>query len=121
MATDSPLVLAAPVPGSILTVADMADPVHASNNCWAASAAVLESGVFGPDARIIGLECPAFHHYAVAVTARDGAETVIDYTARQLDRTADFPLVTDRWSWQLFCETQVGRQMEFAGENHNPY
>lgn len=96
------------------TVADMEDGVKASNNCWDASEAVLERHLSDfqgcmEQAFISGIQTPAGNHYAI-LCVQGSDEVIIDYTARQFDTDAPYPLIMDAWEWQDWVEGRIGRQ-----------
>lgn len=96
------------------TVADMADRLKATNNCWDASEAVLKRHltdfqVYAERVLVSGIQTPAGNHYAI-LCIKGEHEIIIDYTARQFDETVAYPLVIDAYQWQEWVESKIGRQ-----------
>lgn len=58
-----------------------------------------------------GIQSPAGNHYGVLLseTGDTYGGVIVDFTARQFDPSADFPLVMDCWEWQLWTESHLGR------------
>lgn len=93
------------------------DPAEALNKCGFTSRTIADSIDFGsltPGAEAVftGIQSPAGNHYAVLLReigdTSDGV--IIDFTARQFDPKADFPLVMNCWEWQVWTESHLGRQ-----------
>ncbi|MBG0738797.1 hypothetical protein IV500_05105 [Paeniglutamicibacter antarcticus] len=100
--------------------ADLATPSVARNRCWDAVDHISrDKAVASAVHKALGVTCPAGDHYATAVTGSDGREVIIDFTARQLDPEAAFPLVTDRWTWQLMVERALKRQTIFTDDEYS--
>lgn len=100
--------------------ADLATPSVARNRCWdAADHISRDIAVASAVHKVLGVTCPAGDHYANAVTGSDGREVIIDFTARQFDPEAVFPLVTDRWTWQLMVERALKRQTIFTDDEYS--
>lgn len=67
----------------------------------------------GVSAQFTGIQSPTGNHYAVLLSQAgesDYNSVILDFTARQFDADADFPLVMDCWKWQEWTESRLGRQ-----------
>lgn len=101
-----------------VTVADMADPAIARNNCWATSNEIYESGhieniVHVEEVDIVGVESPGCTHYAVYLT--DGEEEVVmDFTVRQFSPDAPFPYVVPLTTWHAYMKHITGLDMALS-------
>lgn len=101
-----------------VTVADMADPAIARNNCWAASNEVYENVELEAYAQIdeldiVGVEATGCTHYAVYMANADEA-VVLDFTARQFSPDAPFPFILPVDKWHAYMEHVTGRKMELV-------
>lgn len=108
----------ASVGGDWVTVADMADPAIARNNCWATSNEVYENvdlEEYGQidELDIIGVEATGCTHYAVYV-ANSEESVVIDFTARQFSPDAPFPFILPVDKWHAYMEHVTGRKLELS-------
>lgn len=100
----------------------MTDPLQAGNNCFAVTHAVVEhivTQVGQPEGWDVGTvelffegtrgnEADGGVHWATTFTSVTGEEWVMDYTARQFDPSAPFPLVARRDAWQAWVASRIG-------------
>lgn len=94
------------------------DPRTAKNKCGFVAKMITDSVDFdslapGVSAQFTGIQSPAGNHFAVLLSQAGEDEyssVIVDFTARQYDPTADFPLVMDCWKWQEWTESHLGRQ-----------
>lgn len=99
-----------------VTVADMADPAIARNNCWATSNEVYENTSLNTfadnvdEVDIVGVEATGCTHYAVYVANVD-EQVVVDFTARQFSPDAPFPFVLPVAKWHAYMEHVTGREL----------
>lgn len=106
------------VGGDWVTVADMADPAIARNNCWATSNEIYESRhieniIHVEEVDIVGVESPGCTHYAVYLT--DGEEeVVVDFTVRQFSPDAPFPFVLPVATWHAYMNHVTGLEMTLS-------
>lgn len=99
-------------------LADVMDPVQAKNNCSRVSEKIVATLDFssllpGLTAQFSGIQSPRGNHYAVLLSHEDLPEensVILDFTAKQFDVEADFPLIMDCWEWQYWVEDKLGRQ-----------
>lgn len=106
------------VGGDWVTVADMANPDIARNNCWAASNELYENGDFEAyfpveEVDIVGVTCEGNNHFAVYL-ANQEEEIVFDVTARQFHPEAPFPLVMPLKMWHAYIEHLLGKEMDIC-------
>lgn len=101
------------VPFDLQTVKNPAD---ALNKCGFTSRVIASDADFsflGENilATFTGIQSPAGNHYGVLLSQAGDTDggVIIDFTARQFEETADFPLVMDCWQWQLWTESHLGR------------
>lgn len=104
------------------TLAAMKDPVNAGNNCYSVVDAVdrhIVEQVGIPEGWDPGKVELTFRdettgeegvHWANTLISHTGEEWVIDYTARQFDAKAAFPLVARRAAWQTWVSDRVRDQ-----------
>lgn len=99
-----------------VTVADMADPAIARNNCWATSGEIYEYtslNTFADSVEeidIVGVEAPGCTHYAVYL-ANSTEQVVIDFTVRQFSPDAPFPFVLSLDSWHAYMQHVTNREL----------
>ena len=88
------------------TMDQLADPKWAQGNCNAASWALAESLFMDEefDVKTICLKFAKNEHWANVVQV-DGQNWVFDYTARQFDASATFPLVMPVEQWRAYINT----------------
>lgn len=100
-------------------VKDLADPQVAVNNCFVASDAIvagtsLAAYFEGTTVISSGIESPAGNHFALLFSRQKTKWTedsvIVDFSARQYDPEAPFPLVMDAWQWQEWVEGKLGRE-----------
>jgi hypothetical protein len=99
------------------TLEDVMDPTEGLNKCAFTSQMITDSVDFssltpGAEAVFTGIQSPAGNHYAVLLReiGDTGDGVILDFTARQFDPAADFPLVMNCWDWQMWTESHLGRQ-----------
>lgn len=92
------------------------DPAEALNKCAFTSRVIARDADFsflGEDtvATFTGIQSPAGNHYGVLLSHAGDTDggVILDFTARQFDANATFPLVMDCWKWQLWTESHLGR------------
>lgn len=99
------------------TIREMDTPERALGNCGFVAEKVIEAtedAVFlqGLKTTYTGIQTPSGNHFAVLVS-KDGLpeekSVILDFTARQFDKDAPFPLVMDCWEWQVWVEGKIGR------------
>lgn len=92
------------------------EPAEALNKCGFTARTIADTVDFsaltpGSEAVFTGIQSPAGNHYAVLLReigdTSDGV--ILDFTARQFDPSADFPLVMNCWDWQVWTESHLGR------------
>jgi hypothetical protein len=102
---------------------DMEDPEIASGNCWKITSEAIEMmdfheyGLSGsPDfanaqgsAEKDGIN---IEHYAVFLSGP--SETVVDFTIRQFDHEAPFPLITNFSDWSERMRSHLGPNVELS-------
>lgn len=99
-------------------LADVMDPVTARNNCSRVSERIVDTLDFsslmsGLTAKFTGIQSPRGNHYAVLLSHVDLPEessVIVDFTAKQFDADANFPIIMDCWEWQVWVEDKLGRQ-----------
>jgi len=106
------------VGGDWVTVADMADPAIARNNCWATSNEVyqnVEWEEYGQvdEVDIVGVEATSCTHYALYL-ANSEESVVVDFTARQFSPDAPFPFILPVDKWHAYMEHVTGRKLELS-------
>lgn len=115
-----------------VTLAEMADPDIAGNNCFAASSAIwadlesdpdLEESGWTPLMIELGTKNPESAkdsgvHWAVLMKDRYGREIILDYTARQFDPDLPFPLVApvDEWRGTILDRVRAKHGGELSSE-----
>lgn len=112
-----------------VSLAEMADPEVAGNNCFAASTAVWQELDDDPPSgyRPLMIELATTNpespvdsgvHWAVVLQAPDGAEMVLDFTARQFDAGLPWPLVApvDEWRGLILSRIRGKHGGEFSSE-----
>lgn len=101
---------------SAYSLSELSDSAGALNKCAFTSRTIAENADFSylkedTVATFTGIQSPAGNHYGVLLSNvgdTDGG-VIIDFTARQFDKSADFPLIMDCWDWQIWTESQLGR------------
>lgn len=97
---------------------DVMDPATARNRCSRVAEVIIDSLDFsslspGLTAKFTGIQSPGGNHYAVLLSQEGEPEensVILDFTARQYDPEASFPLIMDCWEWQVWTESKLGRQ-----------
>lgn len=99
------------VGGQFIMLQDLKEPSVARQNSWAVTSELLESttsGDFGVDElTMVNLESPSHTHTAL-YAVKDGESLVIDFTARQFDSQAAFPMVAKPSEWRRFVNSKTG-------------
>lgn len=97
---------------------DVMDPATARNRCSRVTEVIIDSLDFsslspGLTAKFTGIQSPGGNHYAILISKEGEPEensVILDFTARQYDSEASFPLIMDCWEWQVWTESKLGRQ-----------
>lgn len=104
------------------SLGEFQDPETASGSCWRVTSELIETVDFGAH----GFDCtPTFanaqgdaekdkiniEHYAVFLSSGD---MVVDFTIRQFDPEAPFPLITDFSDWSERMRSHLGPNVELS-------
>ena len=97
----------------MLGIADLADGELAANNCYDASKHVINSGALShlddieKTSIITVSDGDSEYHSAIYLKDKNGNEMVLDFTARQFDPGAQFPVAVTLGDWESFMETSM--------------
>lgn len=95
----------------------LTNPEIARNNCWTASNSILENVTaedFGVDElTMVNLENEQEYHTAL-YAVRNGEGLVVDFTAKQFNPEAAFPMISTLAEWQSFVQERTGWKMSLT-------
>lgn len=106
------------------TLADLYAPLVASQNCHAATPALIEAlvdqiglppGMHVDAVRLTWMaEAGSPQHWALTLDSAETGTWVLDYTARQFDPALPFPLVAPLAEWQATITAAAAREFGWA-------